>query len=82
MKTNRTKNLSVKLKCECISIGDFSLIEDYYTYLTSDFCNSKVHGDYFKRYYMLMPKYIFESLGYDVSSYDDMPRFVCVSVIY
>lgn len=82
MKTNRTKNLSVKLQCECYNPGDFTSIKDYYTYITSELCNSKSHVDYFKNFFMLRPYHELESLGYDVSSYDSMSRFVCVSAIY
>lgn len=82
MKQFRTKNINVNLVCACFNPSEFSKVEDYYTFLTSEVCESKVHGYYNKRFFMLRPKHILESFCYDVSSYDDMPRFVCVSVLY
>ena len=82
MKTFRTKSLNVKLECACFNPVVFSEIEDYYIYLTSEVCESKVHGYFIKRFFMLRPKHILEAFCYDVSSYDDMTRFVCVSPLY
>lgn len=82
MKTFRTKKINVKLECACLNPVDFSSIEDYYTFVTSDVCYSKVHGYYTKRFFMLRPKHILEAFFYDASTYDSMPRFVCVSVLY
>lgn len=82
MKRYRTKSINVKLECACFNPVEFSLIEDYYTFLTSEVSESKVHGYYIKRFFMLRPKHILESFCYDVSSYDDKPRFVCVSPLY
>ena len=83
IKANRTKNLSVKISCVCVSKEYFdSHFRDYYDFLTYNTYKSKLHGYYGKTFYRIKSISDFVSYGLDIKRYSDLPRFICVSEIY
>lgn len=83
MKQFRTKEMSVKLSFTCVSNEYFANnLRDYYVYFSSELCESKVHGFYFKTFYKLHSYSEFVVLGFDTNKYSELPAYICVSKIY
>ena len=83
MKEFRTKEMSIKVRCTCVSDEYFrNNLRDYYSYLASDLSESKTHGFYFKTFYKLRSFSEIIDLGFDVDKYSKMPAYVCASKIY
>ncbi len=83
MKEFRTKKMSVKISCACVSNEYFdSHFRDYYDFLVFDIGESKIHGYYRKTFYKIKPVSAVISLGLDMNRYVDLPSFVCTAVIY
>lgn len=83
MRQFRTKKVKVTLDCFCVETSFFRKnFLDYYEYLGSSLCESKVHGYYFKEFFKRKSTLQCEALGIDPQVLDDLPRFVCVSPYY
>lgn len=83
MRQFRTKRIKVTLECLCVETSFFRKnFLDYYEYLGSSLCESKVYGYYLKEFYKRKTTVHCEALGIDPQVLDDLPRFVCASSIY
>ncbi len=83
MKEFRTKEMSIKIRCACVSHEYFSKhFSDYYDLFAIDYVRFKVHGSYFKFFYKLKSSdsSVFSDI-YDYS-YFQFPPYVCKSTIY
>ena len=78
----RTKEMSIKVSCACVSPRYFyNNFRDYYDLIAYDFYRSKVHGPYIKFFYKLKP---LNSIVSDIDEdfYCQLPSYVCKSTIY
>lgn len=84
LKEFRTKQMSIKVRCTCVSDEYFSNnhLSDYYEFLSLDFSESKVHGFYRKTFYKLRCYSELIFLGIDPVKYSEMPAFICTSILY
>ena len=83
MKEFRTKEMSIKVRCACVSLEYFSNhFGDYYDLIAYDFAHSKVHGTYIKFFYKLKPSNSIVFSDIDEDSYCQLPSYVCKSTIY
>lgn len=83
MKKFRTKEMSVKLTCTCVSNEYFTNnLRDYYEFLSCDFFESKTHGSYRKTFYKLRSFSELTDFGFDAIKYSEMPYYICASRIY
>lgn len=83
MKEFRTKEMSIKVRCACVSPEYFeNNLCDYYEWIAYDFARSKVHGTYMKTIYKLKPSYSPAFSDIDEDFYCQLPPYVCKSIIY
>ena len=83
MKGFRTKEMSIKVRCTCVSDEYFrNNLRDYYSFLAYDLSESKKYGFYFKTFYKLISFSELICLGLDVRTYSEMPTYICSSKIY
>lgn len=84
MKEYRTKVMSIKVRCACVNSEYFSnKYSDYYDLISWDLSESKRYGKHLKSYYVLKPFSDIKALGLDEDFYfDELPAYVCTSIIY
>ncbi len=82
MEKFRTKKVSVKLECACLETFFFrEKFGEYYEFLGSSICESKVHGYYLKEFFKLKSIIRCNVENLDLANYDELPRFVCTSIL-
>ena len=83
MKDFKTKEISIKVRCACVSPKYFGThFGNYYDMIACNCVYSKKHGYYFKFFYMLKPKDSIVFSDMDEDSYRQLPTYVCKSPIY
>ena len=83
MKEFRTKEMSIKVRCACVSPEYFANnFRYYYDFIDFSFSCSKKHGKYVKFFYRLKPSNspVFDDI--DEEFYSQLPLYVCESTIY
>lgn len=82
-KNFRTKQMSIKVRCACVSNEYFTNnLRDYYEFISLDFFESKVHGFYRKTFYKLRSYSECIDLGISSDKYSEMPAYICTSILY
>ncbi len=83
MKEFRTKEMSIKIRCCCVSVEYFSNnFRNYYDFIGHNFSRSKVHGTYIKFFYKLKPLNSILLSDIDEEFYSQLPPYICKSTIY